>query len=492
MNKIYIKSGLAANLASAGVHLGELKFTTDDYRLYVGNGTKNIELNGIIKPVSSLATITAENANTNAFYLLTIDEGARKAGIYYASVSGNVVNWNGVGGQVTWANIDGNVSDNTALWTLLGNVAQLETTSPNLTGAINELKASIEALGSGMTWCGVVAQTTDLPSTGQNNGDMYYVTAESANFVWNDTANDWDELSGSIDLSGLVEKTQTIAGLPLTGNIASADLKNALGVGSAYTYKGVLATIADLNNIVTKSVGDSYYITAESATYAWNGTQWQSIGQTVDTSTLQTKTDNALATTSKTVVGAINELKTDASGNIVKFTYNTSTHTLKLGLYKSDNSTLISETATIDLPIEGLISTVEYVSAIPAGQPDAGKPGLKITLQNGNITYVPLDSLISGMVTETGTQTLTNKTIDADDNTISDLTTSNFKSGTITTTVGDTSTAVDTKLPTEKAVATILEDYVTIAQGSGNSGKMLMVNSSGNLVLTDEIDCGTF
>ena len=52
------------------------------------------------------------------------------------------------------------------------------------------------------------------------------------------------------------------------------------------------------------------------------------------------------------------------------------------------------------------------------------------------------------------TQTLTNKTIDADNNTIQDLTTSNFKSGTIVTSVGQT--GVDTSLPTEKAVRTAI------------------------------------
>ena len=491
MNKIYIKTGLAANLASAGYRLGELKFTTDDNKLYVGNGTKNVELNAVINPVTAISTITYDEVNTNSFYFLTQNDNSYKTGIYYASVSGQVINWHDCGGAVTWANIDGNVSDNTALWTLLGNVANLETTSTNLTGAINELKDTLDGLGSGMTWKGVVATTSALPTSGQSNGDMYYVTAESANYVWNGTSSDWDALSGAVDLSGLVEKTTTVAGLPLSSNIAATDLKNALGVGSAYTYKGVVADTTALSNITTKTTGDCYYVTAATSTYAWNGTEWQSIGQTIDASLYQTKTDNSLATTAKTVVGAISELKTDAVGNIVKFTYDTSVHTLKLGLYKSDNSTLISETATIDLPIEGLISTIEYVASIPSGE-YSGQHGLKITLQNGNISYVPLDALINGMVTETGTQTLTNKTIDADDNTIQDLTVSNFKSGIVKTTVAGSTTAVDTAIVSEKAIRTELDTKVDIAQGVGNAGKILMVNSSGNLVLTDEIDCGTF
>lgn len=55
------------------------------------------------------------------------------------------------------------------------------------------------------------------------------------------------------------------------------------------------------------------------------------------------------------------------------------------------------------------------------------------------------------------TQTLTNKTIDADDNTIKDLTTSNFKSGEVVSTV----TANSGKLITSGGVASKLADYQT-------------------------------
>ena len=60
-------------------------------------------------------------------------------------------------------------------------------------------------------------------------------------------------------------------------------------------------------------------------------------------------------------------------------------------------------------------------------------------------------------VTPAGTQTLTNKTIDADDNTISDLTTSNLKSGVLQTSVRASSSASDTAIASEKAVRTELD-----------------------------------
>jgi hypothetical protein len=58
------------------------------------------------------------------------------------------------------------------------------------------------------------------------------------------------------------------------------------------------------------------------------------------------------------------------------------------------------------------------------------------------------------------TQTLTNKTIDADDNSIVDLATGNFKTGVITTVLADTTTASDTVIPSEAAVASALANAV--------------------------------
>lgn len=61
------------------------------------------------------------------------------------------------------------------------------------------------------------------------------------------------------------------------------------------------------------------------------------------------------------------------------------------------------------------------------------------------------------------TQTLTNKTIDADDNTISDLELDNFKSGVVQTTVRASSSASDSSVATEKAIRTQLDKKANLA-----------------------------
>lgn len=83
----------------------------------------------------------------------------------------------------------------------------------------------------------------------------------------------------------------------------------------------------------------------------------------------------------------------------------------------------------------------------------------------GSDTAIPTEKAVrsaintstSGMVTLDGTQTLTNKTLDADDNTIKDLTVSNLKSGVLQTTVRASSSATDTTIVSEKAVAKAVE-----------------------------------
>lgn len=59
------------------------------------------------------------------------------------------------------------------------------------------------------------------------------------NIAW--TGSAWDKLAGFIDLSGYVQKTQTIAGISLSSNISSSDLTNALVFASNDDIDGLFA-----------------------------------------------------------------------------------------------------------------------------------------------------------------------------------------------------------------------------------------------------------
>lgn len=77
----------------------------------------------------------------------------------------------------------------------------------------------------------------------------------------------------------------------------------------------------------------------------------------------------------------------------------------------------------------------------------------------GTITKVSkIDNTESAdIVRLNATQTITNKTIDADANTIKNIKVDNFKQGVVQTTVRDSATATDTSLATEKAIRTAID-----------------------------------
>lgn len=70
----------------------------------------------------------------------------------------------------------------------------------------------------------------------------------------------------------------------------ASDVSSAISsaVSSAYKYKGSVATVSDLP--VSADNGDVYDVQATGMNYAWNGTEWDPLGQYVDTSVLWTST----------------------------------------------------------------------------------------------------------------------------------------------------------------------------------------------------------
>ena len=79
------------------------------------------------------------------------------------------------------------------------------------------------------------------------------------------------------------------------------------------------------------------------------------------------------------------------------------------------------------------------------------------------------------------TQTLTNKTISATNNTISDLETANLKSGVLQTTVRATASASDTALASEKAIAAALDDKQDLI-ASSTANDIVTVDGNGQVL----------
>ena len=62
-------------------------------------------------------------------------------------------------------------------------------------------------LASSMKYKGQKDTYSDLPETGNSTGDVWDVKADGHNYAWNGTS--WDDLGGTVDLSGYYDKTTT-------------------------------------------------------------------------------------------------------------------------------------------------------------------------------------------------------------------------------------------------------------------------------------------
>ncbi len=116
------------------------------------------------------------------------------------------------------------------------------------------------SISSVFSYKGTKATIQDLPSAGNETGDVWHVTANNGEYVWN--GNAWQELGSAIDLSSYLQSV-SIAGITLTPSsytITANDLKTALGLGSA-AYKNVDTSIAagsTSENVPTAAAVASY------------------------------------------------------------------------------------------------------------------------------------------------------------------------------------------------------------------------------------------
>jgi len=98
------------------------------------------------------------------------------------------------------ANIAGTHATNAEIWAE-GTDAQVAGLGGEKSskGWAQKAKEWVESIGTVLHYKGSVATYADLPTTGQEIGDMYNVLADGSNYAWD--GSDWDDLSGIVDLS---------------------------------------------------------------------------------------------------------------------------------------------------------------------------------------------------------------------------------------------------------------------------------------------------
>jgi hypothetical protein len=191
-------------------------------------------------------------------------------------------------------------------------------------------------------------------------------------------------------------------------------------------------------------------------------------GTGIDTATGTNKVTFAIDSTVATLAGsqALTNKTIDVDSNTVS---NIEVDNLKSGVLDTDLSstagtdTTLASAKAIKTYVDTQITAEDLDVTADSGGPIsidldsetldiAGGTGITTTA-SGNEISVAIDSTV---VTESSTDTLTNKTIDADNNTVSNLEVDNLKSGVLDTDISSTA-ATDTTIPSAKAVKTYVD-----------------------------------
>jgi len=317
------------------------------------------------------------------------------------------------------------------------------------------------------------------PTTNVYEGRFYYNTIDHTLYVYNGTS--WiDALNqGKIYLfqNGLEELTGADAGKV---QIKLATGANAGNVTFTVNSNGLAGTVADASTSVKGVIEIATDVEAAetqnpSETLAINPKQLQTkIGKTdlsIDSgSTNYLAYDNTNGKFSAKVDTTVtaNSTKLVTSGAVASAIALAQAGALK---YQTTwTATGQTDYSSITLPVEkGYMYPVSGTATIGGVEWNSGDYLVinKDIASGGTITSADVDKIdnteASDILRLNATQTMTNKTIDADNNTISNLETDNFKSGVVRTStdgIRDTSNASDTALVTEKAIASKLAKLV--------------------------------
>lgn len=211
--------------------------------------------------------------------------------------------------------------------------------------------------------------------TVRNKGGLYMLTnydPVTAATAYSDLDN-WkavDASAAKINIEDNLTSTSTTAALSANqGKVLKTEIETLkTNLSAALTYKGSVADFASLPTNAQK--GDTYNVVAANGNipagtnYAWNGTEWDPLGGTVDLSSYYTKTqtDSAIETAVSEVSGDLTVLETTVADHTSKLNIITGTEETSGSLA---NTLKVSKDYT-DTQLTNYVEKVEGSSLIPA------------------------------------------------------------------------------------------------------------------------------
>lgn len=156
-----------------------------------------------------------------------------------------------------------------------------------------------------------------IPESRRTTGMAVYVVESQKLYTLSDSGS-WEPFSE--DLSGYATKAEVDLKADKATTLAGYGIEDAYTkeqvdakLSSVYVFKGSVSTYSELPSS-NQSVGDVYNVEDTGMNYAWDGTQWDALGSTIDTSEFLTKTEASSTYAQKSEIPTLTSELTNDSG----------------------------------------------------------------------------------------------------------------------------------------------------------------------------------
>ena len=156
-------------------------------------------------------------------------------------------------------------------------------------GKVKAVSDKVSALGAVLTFKGTVENTKALPATGNAKGDVWHVTGNSAEYVWDGT--DWEELGTTVNLDGyLTEADIKLEGIQANGkDLTITNKKVNIATGATNGTIAVNGT-----DVAVKGLGSAAYTASTAYATAAQGGKADTALQPADIEAITTDYINGL------------------------------------------------------------------------------------------------------------------------------------------------------------------------------------------------------